>query len=64
MSNDLAIGQLDNDDMSWTIMQTWNTCLQIVKYGQVGVCIICAFSVIKNVIKYIENRKGNENETH
>ena len=24
LSNDLAIGQLENDDMSWSMMETWH----------------------------------------
>ena len=64
MSNDMAIGQLENDDMSWTAMQTWNQVLAGVGLVQAGIGVVCGFSVTKDTIKYIKNRKENENETH
>ena len=64
MSNDMAIGQLENDDMSWTAMQTWNNALEAVGWVQAGICIACAGSVGVSTIKYIKNRKENENEAY
>lgn len=65
ISNDVAIGQLENDDMSWTAMQTWNQALQGVELVQAGIGIVCICSVSKDTIKYIKSRKEkNENEEH
>lgn len=64
ISNDAAIGQLENDDMSWTAMQTWNQALQGVELVQAGIGIVCIYSVGKDTIKYIKSRKENENEEH
>lgn len=60
ISNDVAIGQLENDDMSWTAMQTWNQALQGVELVQAGIGIVCIASVGKDTIKYFKNRKENE----
>ena len=62
MSNDMAIGQLENDDISWTAMQAWNNALEAVGLVQTGICIVCVGSVGISIIKYIKNRKENENE--
>ena len=64
ITNDMAIGQLENDDMSWTAMQTWNNALEAVGWVQAGICIACAGSVGVSTIKYIKNRKENENEAY
>lgn len=58
-SNDMAIGQLENDDMSWTVMQTWNQVVNGVGGIQIGIGVLCAASVGKDIIKYIKNRKEN-----
>lgn len=60
ISNDMAIGQLENDDMSWTAMQTWNNIILFVPVAQAGIGIVCGLSVGKDTIKYIKNRKENE----
>lgn len=64
ISNDMAIGQLENDDMSWTAFQTWNNALAAVGWVQAGICLACAGSVSVSVIKYIKNRKENTNEVY
>lgn len=64
ISNDVAMGQLENDDTSWSIMQTWNQALQGVELVQAGICIVCIYSVGKDTIKYFKNRKENENEEY
>lgn len=65
ITNDMVIGQLENDDMSWTAMQTWNQALQAVGWVQAGIGVVCVGSVGKDTIKYIKNRKENEeNEAH
>ena len=64
ISNDMAIGQLENDDMSWIVMQTWNNLILFVPVVQAGIGIMCGLSVGKDTIKYIKNRKENENEAH
>ena len=62
ISNDVAIGQLENDDMSWTVMQTWNQTLKVAELGYAAIWIVCLGSVGMNTIKYIKSRKENDNE--
>lgn len=64
ITNDMAIGQLENDDMSWTAMQTWNNVILLVPVVQAGIGIMCGLSVGKDTIKYIKSRKENENEAY
>lgn len=64
ITNDMAIGQLENDDMSWTAMQTWNNVIMFVPVAQAGIGIVCGLSVSKDTIKYIKSRKENENEAY
>ena len=64
ITNDMAIGQLENDDMSWTAMQTWNQVVNGVGWVQAGIGIMCGLSVGKDTIKYIKSRKENENEAY
>lgn len=64
ITNDMAIGQLENDDMSWTAMQTWNNVILFVPVAQAGIGIMCGLSVGKDTIKYIKSRKENENEAY
>lgn len=62
ISNDAALGQLENDDMSWTAMQTWNQALNAAELGYAAIWIVCLGSGGINTIKYIKSRKENENE--
>ena len=60
ITNDMAIGQLENDDMSWSIMQTWNHVLNAVGWVQAGIGIMCGLSVGVDTYKYFNNRKEKE----
>ena len=60
ISNDVALGQLQNDDMSFTIMQTWNQVLNLVGWVQAGIAIVCGIAVGRDTYKYFKNRKENE----
>ena len=64
MSNDMALGQLENDDYAWSAMQTWNNFVEATNYIQLGIWLACAGSVGVDVIKYFKSRKENENEAH
>lgn len=57
MSNDLAIGQLENDDMSWSIMQTWNKFLQIIEVVEIVIFVWCVSAIGIDIYKH--NKKEN-----
>ena len=52
LSNDMALGQLENDDMSWSLMNAW---YQIQSYSGwiYGIVIAwCIFSISKECYKF------------
>ena len=59
LTNDLAVGQLQNDDISWTLMNAWN---QIQNYAGIAygvVTIVCGISIVKDFYIFFKNRKDN-----
>lgn len=59
LSNDMALGQLENDDMSWNLMNAW---YQIQSYsGWIYAIIGLAFgaSISKDCYKYFKSREDN-----
>lgn len=59
LSNDMAIGQLENDDMSWSLMNIW---YQIQSYsGWIYAFIGLGFSasISKDCYKYFKSREEN-----
>ena len=57
LTNDLALGQLENNDMSWSIFQTWYQVQNFM--GVVYFVIVLGFiySIGKDVFNYIERKK-------
>ena len=60
ISNDMALGQLENDDFAWSAMQTWNNFVSAARYAQVGIGVICTGMIGADIVKFIKNRKENE----
>ncbi len=60
ITNDMAIGQLENDDMSWSMMESWNSVIMFVPVIQAGIGVVCGFSVTKDTITYLNGRKEKE----
>ena len=59
LSNDMALGQLENDDMSWSLMNAW---YQIQSYsGWIYALIGLGFgaSISKDCYKYFKSREEN-----
>ena len=59
LSNDMAIGQLENDDVSWSLMNAW---YQIQSYsGWIYALIGLGFgaSISKDCYKYFKSREEN-----
>lgn len=59
LSNDMAIGQLENDDVSWSLMNAW---YQIQSYsGWIYTLIGLGFgaSISKDCYKYFKSREEN-----
>ena len=60
ISNDMAMGQLTNDDFAWSAMQTWNNFVSAAHYAQAGIGVICTGMIGIDIVKYVKNRKENE----
>ena len=59
LSNDLAIGQLENDDFSWSLMNSW---YKIQEYAWIVYTVIgCTFgaSIGKDVYNFIKSKEEN-----
>lgn len=63
LTNDIAISQLQNEDINWTFMNSWN---QICNYAGVVYGIIAiafSISIFKDFHTFLKNRKDmNNNE--
>ena len=59
LSNDLAIGQLENDDMSWSMMEIWYQVQNYAGWGYTIISIVCSYSIGKDIYVFIKNRKEN-----
>lgn len=59
--NDIAMGQLENDDVSFAVMETWNRIQNGVGWVQASIAAICGISCGIDAYKFIKTNKG-ENE--
>jgi hypothetical protein len=59
--NDVALGQLENDDVSFIAMEAWNRVQNGVELVQLGIITLCGVSCSIDAYKFIKTIKG-ENE--
>ena len=58
ISNEMALGQLENDNFSWLALQSWQAIISILSFGFYSVVwLICFLNIIRNIAKYVKNRK-------
>ena len=57
LTNDLALGQLENDDMSWSIFQTWYQVQNFVGVINFVIVLCFTYSIGKDILNYIERKK-------
>lgn len=63
ISNDIAMGQLTNDNYDWFVSVNWLNNINMAIAGlKILVMFICLLKCILTVNNYNKNRKGNENE--
>lgn len=62
VSNNLALGQMQNTDETFVVMNTYNKVRPIFNTAMVGVCILFVFSIVKDVFKFVKNIKEIEKE--
>ena len=59
MSNDVAMGQLENDDMSWSIMQSWYMVQNALGAIKFIIFAVCGCSIGVDVYKYFKIKGEN-----
>lgn len=58
ISNEMALGQLANDNFSWLALQSWQAIVSILSFGFYSIVwLICLLNIIRNTAKYVKNRK-------
>ena len=63
ISNDIAMGQLTNDNYDWFVSVNWLNNINMAIAGlRILTMFICLLKCILCVNNYNKNRKGNENE--
>lgn len=59
MTNDMAMGQLENDDVSFMLWDNWTRVQGIIDIAGAAIGIICVGSVGKDVFNFFNKRKEN-----
>ena len=59
LSNDLALGQLENDDMSWTLMNGWYQIQAYSGWIYAVIGLVFGASISKDCYKYFKSREEN-----
>lgn len=62
VSNNLALGQMQNTDEAFVVMNTYNKVRPMFNTSMVGVCILFVISIVKDVFKFVKNIKEIEKE--
>ena len=57
LSNDLALGQLENDDMNWTLMNGWYQIQAYFDWIYAVICLAFGASIGKDFYKYFKSRE-------
>ena len=57
LTNDLALGQLENNDMSWSIFQTWYQVQNFIGVVYFIIILCFTYSIGKDILNYIERKK-------
>lgn len=59
LTNDLAIGQLENDDISWSLMQSWYAVQNALTAVELIIFAVCGCSIGVNVYHYFKIKGEN-----
>ena len=62
VSNNLALGQMQNTDEAFVVMNTYNKLRPMFNTAMVGVCVLFVISIVKDVFKFAKNIKEIEKE--
>lgn len=59
ISNNLAIGQLENSDTNWVLMQAWNSFQSIINILGSAICFCCGYSIGVDIYNYFKTKGEN-----
>lgn len=59
LMNEVAMGQLENDNFGFVAMETASHVQNMVASGEVLVVLICGASIAVDFVKYFNDRKEN-----
>ena len=59
ISNDVAMGQLENDDISWSLMQSWYMVQNALNTIKFIIFAVCGCSIGADVYKYFKTKGEN-----
>ena len=59
IANDIALGQLENSDVNFALMQAWNQLQNRVHTTQGLLALFCGVAVFYDIANYYYVRKGN-----
>lgn len=59
ITNNIALGQLQNDDMAFAVMEVWNQIQNYIAIGEITIITIVILTILYDVCKYLIGRKEN-----
>ena len=62
MTNYLALGQMQNSDEAFVVMNTYNRFQPVIRIIFVGICILFTTSLVKDTYKFVKNINELKNE--
>lgn len=57
LTNEVAIGQLQNDDVSWSLLQTWYVFQDVSSIIKLVICAVCGLSIGSDIYKYLKQKE-------
>lgn len=59
ISNNLAIGQLENSDTNWALMQAWNSFQNVINLLGGAICLYCGYFIGVDIYNYFKTKGEN-----
>lgn len=59
IGNDVMLGQLENSDMNFAIMQAWTQLQNRIHITQCGIGILCIIGIVYDVFNYFSTKEVN-----
>ena len=51
LTNDMALGQLENDDVSYMMWQGWQYVDAGIRTAQIAICVFCGASISEDIYR-------------